>query len=97
MDLVTFVTICNFLLSLAMIAITIATIRFRRQIVGLTNFLDRCLDEWQRLEIDSVAVTAANRIQHLRQIYQQQLTTLDRLQQLQSLFGVARFFILKRR
>ena len=96
MDLVTVVTICNCAISVVIIAIAIWTMRCRRQIIGLTDFFDRCLSQWQQLAIDSAAITAANRIWHLRQIYQQQLGTLDRLQLLKSMFGLARFVILKR-
>jgi hypothetical protein len=97
MDLVTTVTICNFAISVVMMAIAIGIMGFRSRIVGLTKFFDRCLGEWQRLKIDAATATATNRIYRLRQIYQQQLGTLDRLQRLRSLFGVARLLIFKRR
>jgi hypothetical protein len=97
MDLVTAVTICNCSIVLIAIAITIWTKRLSRRIVGLTNFFDRCSSQWQQLSLDSATLTAADRVHRFRQIYQQQLATLDRLEQLRSLFGVARFLILKRR
>jgi hypothetical protein len=97
MDAIAAVIICNCTLSVTMMAIALWTMGFRRQIVGLTNFCDRCLGEWQTCAIDAATITAAHRIQHLRQIYQQQLSTLDRLQRLRSLFGLARFLMLKRR
>ena len=97
MDLVTAVTICNCAIGLIAIVITIWTTRLSRQLVGLTDFFDRCLNQWQKLSVDAATLTAADRIYRFRQIYQQQLTTLDRLGQLRSLFGVARFLILKRR
>jgi cell division protein FtsL len=96
MDLVTAVIICNCAIVLITIAITIWTKRLSRQIVSLTDFFDRCLSQWQQLSLDSATLTAADRIHRCRQIYQQQLATLDRIGQLRSLFGVARFLILKR-
>jgi hypothetical protein len=102
MDLVIVVICCNCSIAMVVFAITLWTIRLRRQVIGLTSFCDRCFDEWNRLYGDalgsgtSIAVSRMQ-IQQLSQIYQQQLVTLDRVRALQSVWGLGRFLLFKRR
>ncbi len=101
MDLVAFVIFCNCLISIVIFAIMLWTIRFRRQVIGLTSFCDRCFDEWNRLYSDALGsgtsiVASRTQIQQLSQMYQQQLVTLDRVRALQSMLGVVRFLLFKR-
>jgi hypothetical protein len=101
MDLVIAVICCNCAMAIVILVITLWTIRFRRQLIGLTNFCDRCLNEWNRLSSNTPVWTkiAASRsqFQQISQIYQQQIVALDRVRALQSMFGIARFLLFKRR
>ena len=95
MDLIIAVTFCNCVIAMVICVATVWTIRIRSQIIGLTNFCDRCLDNWNlcmNVTPDAVTRIAANRRQfeQLKQVYQQQLVTLDRIRALQATFKIAR-------
>jgi hypothetical protein len=95
MDLVIAVTFCNCVIAIVIFAITVWTIRIRRQSIGLTNFCDRCLDTWTLFSNNTPVSTARiatsrRQFEHLKQIYQQQLVTLDRIRSLRATFKIAR-------
>jgi anti-sigma-K factor RskA len=61
--------------------------RVRRQLIGLTNFCDRCLESWTLISSSvprSWGKISASRTQleQISQIYQQQLRTIDRVRNL---------------
>jgi hypothetical protein len=99
MDLIIVIVCCNCVIAIVVMAIALWTIRFRRQVVAIAE----CCDLWEgdctRLLSQSPAslVTSRTQILDLRQIYQQQLSTLDRLQALMSLFWFARSLLNRRR
>jgi hypothetical protein len=99
MDLVIAVVLCNFMIAIIILVTTIWTMRFRRQVIALTN----CFDRWDRdcnlfLSDAPASITASRtQIDYLRQIYQQQLLTLDRIRALGLFWGVARSILIKRR
>jgi hypothetical protein len=97
MDLVIAVVLGNCAISIVILVITVGTIRLRRQAVGLTHFCDRCLGDWDRSTFDPEIGTGRSQIHQLRQLYQQQLTAIDRVRTLRSIWGVARFLLFKRR
>jgi hypothetical protein len=95
MDLVIAVTFCNCAIAIVALAFTLWTLRMRRQLIGLTNFCDRCLDTWNLFSSNassSSARIAASRSQfdQLRQIYRQQLATLDRILTLRATFKLVK-------
>jgi hypothetical protein len=95
MDLAIAVTFCNCAISIVILAVTLWTIRVRRQIVGLTKFCDRCLDNWNLLShstpasLDRIEI-GRRQFEQLIQIYHQQLVTLDRIRTLRTTFKVAK-------
>jgi hypothetical protein len=99
MDLVVAVVCCNCAISIVVIFITLWAIRLRRQVVGIAE----CCDRWESecYQILSNAPTALEiervRIENLRQLYQQQLLTLDRLRSFGLFWGIARSLFLNRR
>ena len=108
MDLVIAVSLCNCAIAIILFAIAIWTIRFRRQLVRLTQCFDRWMSDFNLLSIDTPgsltqplgASIAASRSQiyYLRQIYQQQLLTVDRIRTLGLFVGVLRsLFVYRRR
>jgi hypothetical protein len=107
MDLVIAVSLCNCAIAIVVFAIFIWTIRFRRQLVRLTQCFDRWTIDWNLLSIDNPASLtqplgtsiAASRAQidYLRQIYQQQLLTVDRIRTLGLFIGVVRSLLSYRR
>jgi hypothetical protein len=99
-DLVTTVVFCNCALAVVIFGVTLLTIKLRRQIVAIANWCDRQNWEWERLmSIESQQSIAAGgeKIRSVRQLYQQQLATVDRLRSMRAVFGVARTLIVKRR
>ena len=95
MDLVIAVTFCNCVIAVVIFAITVWTIRIRRQLIGLTNFCDRCLDTWNLFSNHTPATssriaTSLSQFQQLKQIYQQQLRTLDQIRSLRATFKITR-------
>jgi hypothetical protein len=95
MDLVIAVTLCNCAIAIVIFAIAVWTIRIRRQFVGLTNFCDRCLDTWNLFSNNNPAsssriATSRSQFDQLKQIYQRQLVTLDRIRALQATFKIAK-------
>jgi hypothetical protein len=95
MDLVIGIVCCNCAISIVAILATLWTIRFRRQVIALTDCFDRWESDCHLLSIDVPAALAANQsqIRYLRQIYRQQLLTLDRLRALGLFWGLARSLI----
>ena len=95
MDLVIVVTFCNCAMAIMIFAITIWTIRIRRQLIGLTTFCDRCLDTWNLLSNSTSTsairlATSRSQFEQLQQLYQRQLVTLDRIRTLRATFKIAR-------
>ncbi len=95
MDLVLAVTFCNCAMAIVIFAIALWTIRIRRQLIGLTNFCDRCLDTWSLFSNNTPAsaariATSRSQFEQLKQIYQQQLVTLDRIRALRATFKIAK-------
>jgi hypothetical protein len=95
MDLVIAVTVGNCAIAIAIFAIAVWTIRIRRQLIGLTNFCDRCLDTWNLFShnhpVSSNRIaTSRSQFEQLKQIYQRQLVTLDRIRALRATFKIAR-------
>jgi hypothetical protein len=99
LDLVIAVVCCNCTISIVVLVITLWTIRFRRQVVAIAECCDRWEDDCTVISNHAPDALAASRvqIQYLRQIYRQQLLTLDRLRALGLFWGVARSLLLKRR
>jgi hypothetical protein len=99
MDLVIAVVFCNCTIAIVLLVITIWTIGFRRQITAWRKCFDRWNDDCNLLLRDapqSLAVSKAQ-IHYLRQIYRQQLVTLDRLRALGLFWGIFRSLFLNRR
>ena len=95
MDLVIAVTFCNCAIAVVIFALTVWTIRIRRQLIGLTNFCDRCLDTWNLFSNNTPVssnriATTRSQFEQLKQIYQRQLVTLDRIRALRATFKIAR-------
>ena len=100
MNLVTTVIFCNCTIALVVVMVTIWMVQLRRQVVTLADWFDRWNGECDKLlsidrspTLPPLATTIAERraqIRYLRQLYRQQLRTLDRLQSLISVIGVAR-------
>lgn len=99
MDLVIAVSCCNCAIAIVILVITVWIVRLRKQIVGLGTWCDRWESDSHLLLSDAPKSIAASRIQilRLRQIYQRQLLTLDRIQSLRSYVGIARSLIVSRR
>jgi hypothetical protein len=99
-DLVTTIVFCNCTLAIAIFGITLLTIKLRENIAAIANWFDRQNWEWERLmSIDSrqSIESSGEKIRSVRQLYQQQLATVDRLRSMRAAFGVARTLIIKRR
>jgi hypothetical protein len=95
MDLVTAVICCNCAIASVIFAIAFWAMRFRRQMIGLTNFCNQCLDNWILISSSapkSLGKIAAsrNQLKQISQIYQQQLITIDRVRNLQAVIKVIR-------
>ncbi len=95
MDLVLTVTVCNCAMAIVIFAIALWTLRIRRQLIGLTNFCDRCLDTWNLFSNNTPAsaariATTRRQFEQLKQIYQQQLITLDRIRALRGTLKIAK-------
>jgi hypothetical protein len=98
MDLVTAVILCNCAISIGCFVATILMIRFRRQVVALKDCCDRWTLDCDRLSNAPASICSnAAQIDHLRQIYQQQLVTLDKLRAVGWLLGMSRSLLFKRR
>ena len=98
MDLVIAVSCCNCAIAIVILVITVWIVRLRRQIIELGTWCDRWESDFHLL-LSAPRAIAASRIKilRLRQIYQQQLLTLDRIQSLRSFVGIARYLIVSRR
>jgi hypothetical protein len=98
MDLVIAVGLCNCAIAIFCLAVAFWAMRLRQQVVALKN----CCDRWT-LDCDLFLHAPASidesrmQIQALRQLYQQQLITIDRLRSIGLLLGIARTIRLKRR
>jgi hypothetical protein len=107
MDLVTTVVFCNCTIALLVVTVTTWIVQLRKQVVALADWCDRWHGECDRmLCVDRSATAlplAANiaerraQILNLRQLYRQQLLTLDRLQSLIAIVSVARSVLRRRR
>ena len=98
MDLVIAVTLCNCTIALGCFVATILTMRLRRTVVALADCCDRWLLDCDLLSHVPASFTAnARQINNLRQIYQQQLATIDKLRAVGLLLGMSRSLLLKRR
>lgn len=99
MDLVIVVVFCNCAIAILILAITMWIVGFRKQVTALRT----CFDRWDRdcnlLLIDAPQSLADRQAQvyHLRQIYQQQSISIDRLRSLGLFWGIARYLLFKRR
>jgi hypothetical protein len=99
-DLVTTIVFCNCVLAIAILGITLLTMKLRENIAAIANWFDRQNWEWERLmSIDSRSAieSSGSKIRSVRQRYQQQVATVDRLRSMSVVFGVARAAIVKRR
>ncbi len=99
MDLVITVVFCNCAIAIVILAVTIWIIRVRIQVVAVTKWCDRWVGDCNLLLSNAPASIAVSRsqIDFLRQIYQQQLLTIDRLRALGLFWGIARYLLTKRR
>jgi hypothetical protein len=99
MDLVVAVVFCNCVMAIVAIGITIWTIRIRRQLISIAESCNRWENECQQILSHAPAALAIDRgqIARLRQLYQQQLLTLDRLRSLGLLWGISRSLFINRR
>jgi len=99
MDLVIAVSCCNCAIAIVVLIITVWIVRLRKHIIELGTWCDRWESNCHLLLSDAPRSLAASRIEmlRLRQIYQQQLLTLDRIQSLRSFVGIARSLIVSRR
>jgi hypothetical protein len=92
-DLITTVVYINCAIAIAMFVVTLQTLKLRAQIVAIANWCDRQEREWDLLmAIDARQSIEAGgtKIRSVRQLYQQQLSTIDRLRRVRSVLGVAR-------
>jgi hypothetical protein len=99
-DLVTTIVFCNCTLAIAIFGIALLTIKLRANIAAIATWFDRQNWEWEKLmSIDSrqSIESSGAKIRSVRQLYQQQLATVDRLRSMRAVFGVARAVIIKRR
>jgi hypothetical protein len=108
MNLFTTIILCNCTIASLVFVATIWTIQLRRQVVALTDWFDRWNGECDKLlSIDplrgsvqplgtKIADSRAN-IVYLRQLYRQQLQTVDRLRSLITVVSVARSLLMRRR
>ena len=108
MDLVTTVVFCNCTIALVVLVATLWTVQFRKQVVALADWFDRWDSECEELLTSErlapltppLAVGIAqsrSQIRYLRQLYRQQLLTLDRLQSLLAIVGMTRAVLRRRR
>lgn len=99
MDLVFIVVWCNCTIAIGCLIMTVFLIRFRRQLVVLTEWCDRWTIDCGRLLADTPDSLAASRTQihQLRQFYRQQSVTVDRLQTIGLSIGIIRSFLKGRR
>ena len=106
MDLVTTVAFCNCTIALLVVIVTTWIVQLRKQVVALADWCDRWHGECEKLlqiepsTVPPLAASIAERhaqIRRLRQLYQQQVLTFDRLQALISIIGVARSVLRRRR
>jgi hypothetical protein len=99
-DLVTTVVYGNCAIAIAMFVVTIQMLKLRAQLVAIANWCDRQEREWDLLRaidcLESIE-TGGGKIRSARQLYQRQLSTLDRLRSIRSVLGVVRTAIIKRR
>lgn len=99
-DLVSIVVYGNCAIAVALSIVTIQTVKLRAQIVAIANWCERQEREWDLLmAIDSKQSISAggSKIRSVRQLYQQQLSTLDRLRSIRSVWRIARSAIVRRR
>jgi hypothetical protein len=99
-DLVTTVVFCNCVLAIAIFCITLQTLKLRENIAAITNWCECWEREWERLmSIDSQQSieSSGDQIRSVRQLYQQQLATVDRWRSMSAVLGVARMLMIKRR
>ena len=99
MDLVSLVIGCNFAVAAVLVLATVWIVGWRKQVVAWGKWFDRWEDECRVTLSGAPRAIAAGRIQmlYLRQIYRQQVQTVDRLQSMRSAFGVARSLLRNRR
>lgn len=99
-DLVSTVVYGNCAISIVIFVVTLLTLKLRTQIVAIANWCDRQEREWDLLmaiESRQAIEAGGNKIRSVRQLYQQQLSTIDRVRRVRSIWGVARATIVKRR
>ncbi|WP_310484683.1 hypothetical protein [Chamaesiphon sp. VAR_48_metabat_403] len=94
MNLVTTVIFCNCAIAIGGFTVALWTIQFRKQIVALTNWCDRlsALDSSPSApSLGEQIATSSDRIFVARQLYQQQLRTLDLIRSIGSIISFARY------
>ncbi len=100
MNSVTTVIFCNCTIAIVVFVVTLKTVQFRKQIVALTNWCDRWTRECEKLSaldsspsspsLGAKIAASSDRIFAVRQLYQQQLRTLDLIRSIGSIISFAR-------
>jgi hypothetical protein len=90
-DLAIAVVVCNLILTIGCVRVTIWLCQWRKRLVAIDVVLKKQTQEIERLLNPAPGKIANSRqvIWQLRQIYQRQLTILERLQQIRLLLGIA--------
>jgi hypothetical protein len=106
MNLVTTVIFCNCTISIVVFVVMLWTVQFRKQIVALTIWCDRWTIECERLSaldapsspsLAAKIAASSDRLFAVRQLYQQQLRTLDLIRSIGSIISFARYLSKSRR
>jgi hypothetical protein len=97
MNLFATVVFCNCAIAIVIFVVTLWTIQFRKQMVALTSWCDRKTSECEQLNATLESSLGANiaasseNIRALRQLYEQQLRTLDLIGSIGSMISFARY------
>lgn len=99
MDLVSLVIGCNCAIAAIVVLVTVWIVGWRKQVVAWGKWFDRWDDECSVTLSDAPQTIGASRAQllYLRQIYRQQLRSVERLQSVRSAIGIARSVLRNRR
>jgi hypothetical protein len=98
MDLVIAIVLCNCTLSIGCLATAYWILGWRRQLVALGNWFDRWSSDCDWLsDVPASIATSRAQLDRLKQLYQQQLVTLDRLRAIGLFVGIARSIAFGRR
>jgi hypothetical protein len=99
MNLITLVIFCNCTIAIGCFILTLWTIRLRQQLAAIALSCDRWTNDCIYLSTITPGVIRGSReqLRHLRQIYQQQVVRLDRIQAMGLFIQITRYLVLRRR